>query len=104
MKKQTAVCFVCMCFLLLLVGCRSQYTAEEVIGKTSAQIEAGYGTFDCCLEPAGADGLYRNTACGYTIKEARVSFLGTVPETLLFISFDETGVACDAYEGHRPGG
>ena len=104
MRKQTAAYFSCLFFLLLLVGCHSKYVPKALVGKTSAQIEAGYGMFDCCLAPASADGLYRNTACGYTIKEAQTTFFGTAPEILLFVSFDANGVACDTYEGHRPGG
>ena len=44
-----------------------------------------YGAFDCCGIPVGEDGLYRNTSCGYTIKEPKVGFLGTDPE-VLFLS------------------
>ena len=54
--------------------------------------------------PISEDGLYRDTACGYTVKESRVGFLGTDPEWLVFIRFDENGVAYDTYEGYRPGG
>ena len=80
------------------------YRTDDFIGKTSAEIEAEFGTFDCCLMPANEDGLYCNTACGYTIKESRVGFLGIVPEVLIFIRFDENGMAISCQEGYRPGG
>ena len=78
--------------------------ADPEGARTSAQIEAEFGTFDCCGMPASEDGLYRNTACGYTIKESRVGFLGTDPEVLFFISFDENGIAVACEEGYRFGG
>ena len=87
-----------------MTGCGSRYREEDLIGKTSLQIEDEYGTFDCIGMPAGEDGLYRGTACGYTIREARTGFFGTDPERLLFIRFDENGVAAETYEGYRPGG
>ena len=87
-----------------LAGCGSKYREDDFVGKTSLQIENEYGKFDCIGMPVSADGLYRSTACGYTIREARVGFFGTNPEWLFFISFDENGVAVDTYEGYRPGG
>lgn len=104
MKKQIATLLVCAAFLLSLVGCNTKYNADDFIGKTSAQIIGEFGAFDCCGMPASADGLYRNTACGYTIKESRVGFLGTDPEVLYFITFDENGIAIACEEGYRPGG
>lgn len=94
-----------MLFCLLLVGCsEDKYRAADFIGKTAAQIEAEFGEFDCVLNHAAADGIYRNTSCGYTIREPRVGFLGTDPEILFFITFDENGIAYQCYEGYRPGG
>ncbi len=93
-------------FLVMLIcfsGCK-KYQPSDFVGKTSAQIEAAYGPFDCTGTPASADGLYRNTGCGYTIREARAGFLGTDPERLFFIQFDENGIATGCYEGSRPGG
>lgn len=87
-----------------LTGCGSKYREEDFVGKTSLQIENEYGKFDCIGTPVGEDGLYRSTACGYTIQEARVGFLGKDPERLIFIRFDENGIAVDTYEGYRPGG
>ena len=104
MNKRIATLLFCAMFLLALVGCSSKYSADDFIGKTSAQIEAEFGIFDCCGMPASEDGLYRNTSCGYTIKAPRVGFLGTDPEVLFFISFDENGIAVACEEGYRPGG
>ena len=104
MKKKIAIFLFCAVFLYSLAGCGSKYSADDFIGKTSTQIEAEFGTFDCCMMPVSEDGVYRNTACGYTIEEPRVGFLGTEPERLVFVLFDENGVAYDTYEGYRPGG
>lgn len=102
MKKLTA----CVIFLLVISvfsGC-SKYSEQDFLGKTSAEIVEQYGEFDCIGMPADADNLYRNTVCGYTIREARVGFLGSDPEELFFIRFDENGIAASCYEGYRPGG
>ena len=104
MKKQIIILLFCVVFLFSFAGCGNKYNADKFIGKTSAQIESEFGAFDCCLMPANADGLYHNTSCGYIIKESQVGFMGTEPEWLVFIRFDENGVAHDTYEGYRPGG
>ena len=104
MKKLAAIFVLCAVLLFSLIGCSSKYPADGFIGKNSAQIEAEYGAFDCSGMPISEDGLYRNTSCGYTVKEARVGFLGTYPEVLLFITFDENGIAVSCEEGYRPGG
>lgn len=102
--KKIGIFLVCAAFVLTLVGCSTKYSADDFIGKSSAQIEAEFGIFDCCEMPVSEDGLYRSTACGYTIKEQRVGFLGTDPEVLFFITFDEYGIAVACYKGYRPGG
>ena len=104
MKKLIAILLFSAVFLLSFTGCSSKYSAEDFIGKSSAQIEAEYGAFDCCGMPINEDGLYRNTSCGYTVKEPRTGFLGTEPEILFFITFDENGIAVTCEEGYRPGG
>ena len=106
MNKIITAVLVCVVFLLPLSGCgtKQNYNADDYLGKTSSQIEAEYGAFDCCGSPRNEDGLYRNTSCGYTIQEPKRGFLGTDPEWLVFIRFDENGVAYDTYEGYRPGG
>lgn len=102
MKKSIALLLL---FCLLLAGCsEKKYDEAAFIGKTSAQILTEFGEFDCIGKEPDADGLYRNTHCGYTIREPQVGFLGTDPEMLFFISFDEHGVAVYCYEGYRPGG
>lgn len=104
MKKNIVTFLFCVTLLLSLAGCGAGYNVEDIIGKTSAEIEAEFGAFDCCGVPVSADGLYRNTACGYTVKESRVGFFGTEPEVLYFITFDENGIAVACEEGYRPGG
>ncbi len=104
MKKILAAFLICIVSLFALSGCGNKYSEEDFIGKTSAQIEAEFGTFDCLGMPVSEDGLYRNTACGYTIKEEQKGFLGSDPEILIFIEFDENGVATRCWEGYRPGG
>ena len=103
-QKHIKICFFYFILLLTLAGCSTKYHEKNFLGKTSAQIETEFGLFDCCGMPVSNDGLYRNTACGYTIKEPKVGFLGTSNEILFFISFDENGVADSCYEGYRPGG
>ncbi len=104
MKRNFAVIFISAFVVLSLVGCTAKYNADDFIGKTSVEIMSEYGVFDCTGKPASEDGLYRNCQCGYTIKEPQKGFLGTSPEVLLFISFDENGVAIKCEEGYRPGG
>ena len=104
MKKRTAAVLACAVFLLSLAGCNAKYKEEQFIGKTSAEIEKEYGSFDCILMPVSEDGLYRNTRCGYTVAEPQAGFFGTSPEVLLFISFDGNGIAISCEEGYRPGG
>ena len=103
MKRFIAL-ILSLTFVLALVGCSSTYNAEDFIGKTSTEIINRYGPFDCTGMPVSEDGLYRNCKCGYTIKEPQTGFLGTTPEVLFFISFDENGIATKCSEGHRPGG
>ena len=102
--KKIGIFLACAAFVLTLVGCSTKYSCDDFIGKTSVQIESEYGAFDCINMPVSEDGLYRNTACGYTIKEPRVGFLGTDPEVLFFITFNEYGIAVACYKGYRPGG
>lgn len=90
--------------ILLLVGCSPKYCEDAFIGKTSAEIISQYGPFDCISMDASEDGLYRNCMCGYTINEPQAGFLGTSPEILFFITFDENGIAVECSEGYRPGG
>ena len=104
MKKQITALLICAFFLLSLAGCKAKYDEGAFLGKTSAQIEAEFGAFDCCGMPAGANGLYQSTFCGYTVREPDAGFLGTAPEILFFITFDENGIARNCYASYRPGG
>ena len=104
MRKPIVILLFCAVLVFSLAGCKSKYNTDDFIGKTSAQIESEFGTFDCYGRPCSEDGLYRNTSCGYTIQAPKRGFLGTDPERLVFIRFDENGVAYDTYEGYRPGG
>ena len=104
MKRLICVILAIGLVLIFSSCATAKYRESDFIGKTSAEIEAEFGAFDCCQNHAGADGIYRNASCGYTIREPRKVFLGTDPEILFFISFDENGIAYKCYEGYRPGG
>ena len=104
MKRALAFILALIGTLCLLTACTAKYHEKDLIGKTSAEITAEYGPFDCILMPADADGLYKNCRCGYTIKEAQKGFFGRTEEVLFFISFDENGIAVSCGEGYRPGG
>ena len=104
MKRIVGVLISITLCLAALAGCSdNRYDVDWIIGKTSAEVIVKYGEFDCTYMPAGEDGLYRSK-CGYTIKDPQRGFLGTSPEVLLFISFDENGIAVDCEKGSRPGG
>ncbi|MBQ3141447.1 MAG: hypothetical protein IJC25_05750 [Clostridia bacterium] len=90
--------------VIAFCACAPRYTEEDFLGRTSAEIIAQYGEFDCISMPAGEDGLYRGSRCGYTIKEPVTGWLGTSPEVLFFIIFDQDGIAVSCEEGTRPGG
>lgn len=91
--------------LLFTVACREdKYDENDFIGRSSADIIAEYGNFDCIKGAVSDDGIYRNTGCGYTVKEAETGFLGTSEEELFFIHFNEDGIAEECYYGTRPGG
>ncbi len=104
MKKTLSFFAVALVLVLTLTGCSAQYSEDDFLGKSSAEIMVEYGVFDCITMPVSDDGLYRNCQCGYTIKESKVGFLGSSPEKLFFISFDENGIATKCEEGYRPGG
>ena len=87
-----------------LSGCGKKYDEDDFVGKTSDQIQKEFGNFDCTYMDASEDGLYRNTKCGYTVKEAKKGLMGKSEEELFFISFDGDGVATKCTYGPRPGG
>ena len=101
--KNKAIVSILLLLVLFLTGC-SKYEESDFLGKTSAQIMEQYGAFDCINMPADADGLYRNTGCGYTVAPSRKGFLDAEPERLFFIRFDENAIAVSCHEGYRPGG
>ena len=104
MKRIVWILLSTILCLAALAGCSdSRYDVDWIIGKTSAEVIDKYGEFDCTYMPAGEDGLYRSK-CGYTVKDPQRGFLGTSSEVLLFISFDENGIAVDCEKGSRPGG
>ena len=101
--KQALVFILLLC--LMLPGCSGEfYCEDDFLGKTSAQIIAEFGEFDCTGKQPDSDGVYRSTSCGYTVREPRKGFFGTKPEEIFFISFDENGIAVGCYEGVRGGG
>ncbi len=104
MIKRIAAVFLCAVFTFVFSGCGGGYSADDFIGKTSSEIMNEFGSFDFVSMPADEDGLYRNCKCGYTVKEPQKGFLGTSPEVLIFIKFDENGIATQCEEGYRPGG
>ena len=104
MKRMAVWLCVLLCSAAILSGCSARYREADFLGKTSAEIAAENGPFDCETMPAGEDGLYRNCRCGYTIREAAKGFLQRSEEELFFIVFDENGVASDCETGPRPGG
>lgn len=104
MKKTCLLLSLLLVISWLLAGCADKYEENDFLGKTSKEIVSEFGEFDCVSKRADSDGLYRNAACGYTVEEPLVGFLGTTPEVLLFIHFDENGIAVGCEEGYRPGG
>lgn len=104
MKHMSYLFLILALLCMLLFSACGKYRPDDFLGKSSVQIEAEYGSFDCISAPADPDGLYRNRSCGYTVKASRAGFLGASPEILFFITFDENGVAVKCEEGYRPGG
>lgn len=102
MKKYLTSALVFGLLCLTLVSCSSKYREENLVGNTSEEIINVYGPFDFMTMDPSEDGLYRNCRCGYTTKEARVGFLGTSDEEMIFIIFDENGIAVGVFEGLRP--
>lgn len=107
MKKGLKIALIVMAGLIIIVGavlacCQYKYMEEKnkyqefkdnVLGKTSAEIEEIYGEFDNTGMRRGDDGLFRSTRCSYIVIEKRVGFLGTTPPWVISIGFDANGVA-----------
>ena len=66
---------------------------DNVLGKTSAEIEELYGEFDNSGMRRGEDGLFRSTRCSYIAIPERITFMGTTPPWVISISFDANGIA-----------
>lgn len=94
----------CFAHFAYVASTTAHYNKKDIIGKRSDVILSEYGDFDFSTGRIDADGLYRNCKCGYTIKEKKTGFLGSSDEVLLFIIFDENGIAVQCEEGYRPGG
>ena len=107
MKKGLKIALIVMTVLALIVGivlacCQFKYLEykkdymefkDNVLGKTSAEVEEIYGKFDNAGMRRGDDGLFRSTRCSYIVIEKRVGFLGTTPPWVISIGFDSNGVA-----------
>lgn len=82
-----------------------KYDVDWMMGKTSKEIIEQYGQFDMISNYPDEDGLYKNVICGYTLRERTPGFLDAIEEKILFIYFDENGIA-ESYDwnGYRKGG
>ncbi len=98
MKKLSALLLTAV-LLLALPAC-AKYSEEDFIGLTSQEIVEKYGPFDHTHNHADSDGLFRNTFCGYIVKDPP-SRSGTQWPEYFCIHFDENGVAysCDYQMG-----
>ena len=78
---------------------------DWIIGKTFEEVRARYGEFD---EPilfvdenrnfvSGVEGTYVHAHAGYIIEPEKKFFLGWVPGKMLYICFDENGIAYKCY-------
>ena len=85
--KKPLIVLLCVLVVVALVGVlafaiykgRNPYDPDDFIGLTSVEIVEKHGKFDHRHSSPSPDGLYRNTMCGYIVKEAVVGFLGTYP-------------------------
>ena len=104
--KKLCIGLLVMILLIGLLGCAQlKYSEEDFIGLTSKEITDKYGAFDHTHNSPSDGGLYRNTSCGYMIKEARKGFMDRIPEEYFMISFDKDGIAYECfYQKGRPGG
>lgn len=81
------------------------FNAEWIIGKTSAEIEARYGSFDRLGNECQEDGLLYSANAGYVIIESRTTWHGKTTETLFVVHFNEYGIAdrCETAPGNWGG-
>ena len=52
MKKTVPYFAVAIVLVFALSACSAQYSEEDFLGKTSAEIVAEFGAFDCVTMPA----------------------------------------------------
>ena len=107
MKKGLKIALIVIAGLALIVGitlacCQYNYLKykndylefrDNVLGKTSAEVEQIYGKFDWHGMPRGENGLFQNCQCYYIVIEERVGYLGTEPPYIMVVNFDQNGVA-----------
>lgn len=101
MKRALSIFCLVSLLVLCLFGC-ANYAPRNFLGKTTAQIEKQYGTFDLPGAPfVSTDSTYRGFGYGYLTKQSQVGFLGTTPAEYFFIVFDENGIAVACYKGYH---
>lgn len=84
--------------LLTSCGKKYKYDSDRIIGKNSQEIIEQYGEFDVTASEQNSFGLYCSGTCSYIIVPKKVGYLGTIPERLYSISFDESGIAYRCFE------
>ena len=84
--------------LLTSCGKKYKYDSDWIIGKNSQEIIEQYGEFDVVTMPKNDQGLYSSAICSYIIVPKKVGYLGTTPERLFSIGFDENGIADEFFE------
>ena len=94
MKSIKSIMVLVLIISLCLSACgRHRFSEEDVMGLTSREIIEKFGDFDRKIHGIpDADGLYRNCACGYLIREAKVGLLGTTPPEYFMMYFNEDGI------------
>ncbi len=105
-KKLVAFILLVCLFAMLFSACsKHPYDEEWILGKTSAEIEAKYGSFDRQGNYRQEDGKFYSCRVGYIIKESRVSFFGRTTEELFIIHFNAEGIAysCEIGPGNWGG-
>ena len=93
--KKVIVSLIVLSLMLGLSACKmiGQYNVNWIIGKNSDQIEARYGEFDVKPKDGKEYGLYRRCRCAYYLVRDQRNWAGRVPDVLLYIYFDEEGIA-----------
>lgn len=93
-KRLLLLCMVLFVVVFSSSACtQHRYDEEWIIGKTSAEIEARYGSFDRLGMEYQEDGLLYSCRAGYVIRESRTTFLGQTTEKLFVVHFNDKGIA-----------